>query len=85
MVLVVAKRRFTADVCRVSLDGVQLQFDGNQASRNLPPGKHSMSWHVVGDIGETYEIWFAQPPGIACHPNKTLTGAVSFGSCGFTL
>jgi hypothetical protein len=81
MVLVEVKRKFDTKVCRVSLDGVPLQFEDDVATRNLPAGEHAMTWHVVGNQGQKYEIMVTKPKGIECHPKETLDGGMSFGAC----
>ena len=85
MPLVTVKRKFNTKVCRVSLDGVPLQFLANVATRNLPAGPHALSWHVLGDLGQSYEISVTTPPGVECHPDETLEEAMVFGACPFTL
>jgi len=55
------KVKATGDVFRVFIDGIRLQFSGANASKNVAPGEHVISWVVRGAPSSSYSVAITAP------------------------
>ena len=86
MPTVKVKRTTNAKTMRVSIDDVRLDFNGNTGEKELPSGKHNLSWTVIGNRGNTYAIEITAPSGTGCTHSQTLDEeGRDFGNCPFAL
>ncbi len=90
MPIVTVKQTNNFNIFRASVDEVRQRFDDEGvATKRVAPGKHYLSWLVIGNPGSKYSIGVTIPPDTGCHgatPSNGLDDSgIDFGACTFTL
>ena len=96
MPIVQVRRRGTARVLRAAIDGVQLawqpadQHDQDRSvskPKDLPAGRHVLTWFARGKKDTTYGFAIIQPTGTPCFigPKTFASDGFDVGECRFDL
>lgn len=96
MPIVQVRRQGTSRVLRAAIDGVQLDWEpagpadesrSVSKPKDLPAGRHVLTWFAKGKKDSTYGFSVIQPTGTRCFigPKTFASSGFDFGECEFDL